>query len=1740
MSIEQLKNSLQAFKGHITRAINNCTSVISSDVDKFKLETSISFLESKWPGYDQAYMALEAAIISDGTGIALSSVQEDYYAVWENYQNNLVKFKSCLQNASGTRDTRVHAELTKSEKPKLPTLKLPTFAGDYTEFDSFFDQFQAQIGQREDLAPVTKLQYLKAQLKGGALDLIKDIPSISDNYKHAIDALREMYGDEDKIKRGILSKILDLDSPGHNKNDLETFKISLINLTRALKDKEDYSNCEWIIAYLFQRKLSKATIQQLYLKYGKNYFTIEEMKEGIGNIVSHMECEGQITKKRVNAVATGNKVSKSDIGTYSAQKSLDDQKVNGNKVKSVKNKHCCIYCTSNHYTSECDKYSTVSARQSRLQELKRCSKCISNQHSSENCKLVLVTCKKCGKGKHHTALCVTKVNRNSFVEEPTQHSHQTVMSVKSETITSTALPTATMEVCNERNKQKIYTRAFFDQGSQCTFIKENLVNKLQLNVVGTIKLAMSGFLHTKDYEEYKVVRPVVRLGNRKKRIKAVVLEKLPDKIRVPGLVNATRILEAGNIKLADTLTSDVIEGIEMVIGGDFYGDFITGLSSYANIKLNKSSGGHLIFGQITNNQSSSSTNNQSALVARLCTQEIPNQIEQLLEEKIPVHKLWDLDTIGICPNEPAPEDRLAYQSYIDTVEYRDNKYHVRLPWKVNTPSLPSNYSMALGQLKTLTSALQSRDEVKMYHDIIKSQLDNDFIEMVPRASPQDKCHYLPHHGVKKDSVTTPLRIVFNCSAKRGNNPSLNDCLMTGPSLTEKLGDVLLKFRINQHAYSADISKAFLRIGLQEPDRDFTRFLWYENPETLDQPCTYRFKSVLFGATSSPFLLQATIDHHLKKSGNTYKDLIAQNFYVDNFQGTVSDQEELFSIYENANSLLTDANLPLRMWVSNNPVLNQRIEEDFQDYKVPATTNLLGLHWDAYNDKIIIKPPAIEDLGSLSKRKLLSLVASVFDPLGLLSPITIRGKMLIREAWQQNLGWDDQLPPSFESEWIKLKTDLLKLDCLSFNRNIGQDEEKCTLHVFNDASSKAYGAVAYLTVNGESNILTSKARVTPMKTRSLPQLELTAIQIGTRLARYITTTLKSVDIENVYIWSDSEVALQWIRNGNSNIVYVKNRVSKISCDASGFKFHYVPSNSNPADLLSRGASFTTISESSLWKNGPSWLSFPDTWPNQKENVASINTLTETTDPTPIFNASEISSLSKIINITKYVFTFLKRVKPSLQLTSPMKYWLHRVQQEQFRNEYDYLSTQTNTNGKSCLVKSLGLYIDPDTDLIHCRGRLLHSELTTSTKFPILLPRRSWLTTLLIERAHKQTLHGGVADTLSLLREQYWLPKGRQVVKTILKKCLVCKVIEGRVLKQPGPPALPKERVIHKEPFQTVGVDYTGCITLKNPADNSLDKYYVCMFTCATTRAIHLELARDLSAQTFLNILRRFVARRSSPRLIISDNATNFKGTSNFLKDLFSQQCVQDHLNHHDIEWKFIPPRAPWMGGFYERLIGVVKNCIRKVLYKRKISEDELHTILTEVEMRINNRPLTYVDDDINNPQPLTPSHLIHGRRLQPMPSEIEDKGNDPDYLNEEKLRTRYSYIYNRIKHWEKVWRKEYLLSLREKFYGAQPPKQERTLKEGDIVIVETDGARDSWPLGKITALHPDKAGIIRVVEVMSRGTTALKTLDKLIPLEMSCDIYHSKEDDTVDPQNRRRDASVQAQQAIRVLCTRNLV
>ena len=1211
------------------------------------------------------------------------------------------------------------------------------------------------------------------------------------------------------------------------------------------------------------------------------------------------------------------------------------------------------------------------------------------------------------------------------------------------------------------------------------------------------------------------------------------------KLTIKGYKETADFLKSNNIKLADeNIQSDTVGPIPLIIGADYYSRFVGKAQIKHGVQTLNTAGGKLLIGPLLykdNKQSNKIadpvfvTSLQSTLVARIGTQIAPNEISDIIEEgNIPIHKLWDLDTIGINPEAPNIEDQMTQEYYNNTVEYKDNQYWVRLPWKLNAPSLPTNYTNARGQLIHMWSKLRKKESMLLKYDqIIKSQLENKFIEKVEEPVNHNIGHYLPHHAVKKDSVTTPIRVVFNCSSKaskQGN--SLNDCLYTGPNLTENLINVLVKFCVNPYAIVADISKAFLRIGLKEEDRDFTKFLWPKNPNEVNSPLeVYRFKSVLFGSCSSPFLLCTTLQHHFNKAGCPE---LGRAFYMDNLQCTTKTEDEAVALYKKANKESLAANMPLQSWNTNSVKLQNLLKEERHDIKLPEIQNLLGLLWDVRGDKIGLNPPQYPSQ-NLTKRTLLSQVSLLFDPLGIISPITIRGKILIQEAWKERLDWDTVLPEYYSLEWGKIKEDCILGTKLAIPRQIDTSKnDNLQLHIFCDASAKAYGVAAYSVTDNHSELIMSKTRVAPIKPRTLPQLELTAVEMGTRLATYLLeiTGINHAEtnpnagedpvgntkenrgrkplFRKVVIWTDSEICLHWISKNENRTPYIKNRVEKILSTQNNYVYNHISTKENPADLLTRGVMFSKLIKEPIWFKGPQWITTEENWPDQKSYDDVAVNITEAADNNSLpkklaMDITKYSSFRKLINTTSYVFQFITKQTGRI-MSDPIKFWIKHQQAEYFPEVSKIL--EKGSISKNKLIKDLGLYMD-DAHIIRCRGRIKNAELPLESKHPVLLPKMGHLTKLIIKEAHQITLHGGLGDTLAQIRKSYWIPKGRQAVKASLKECNICRRYEARPLSYPGPPNLPQERVTLTRPFEVTGVDYTGAITITGEADVP-KKVYICLFTCASTRAVHLEVAEDLSSETFLQLFRTFAARRSCPRIIISDNATNFVGTAPFITDIMNDPKVRQALTNRQCHWKFVTPRAPWQNGFTERMIGIVKNCLRKTLHRAKVNLKELRTVITEIETRVNNRPLTYLDDASIDLEAITPSHLLHGRRLEPFPSiNVQEYCTDPTIDDRAQyLRDSYCHRNKLLQRWERHWAEDYLVSLREKFYGAQQPENANSLQVNDIVLVKTDQRRSDLPLARILNLYPDKNGIIRTAEILVKGQRTLRTINNLIPLECS--------------------------------------
>ena len=345
----------------------------------------------------------------------------------------------------------------------------------------------------------------------------------------------------------------------------------------------------------------------------------------------------------------------------------------------------------------------------------------------------------------------------------------------------------------------------------------------------------------------------------------------------------------------------------------------------------------------------------------------------------------------ILPESFFPSERETISLVRSNMHQSESGYIVRLPFKDDTrPSV--NYRNTRGQLNHLVQRAENDEQFgQHYSRVVSTYVEKELIEQIPNHPAEG--HYMPHHGVFKKSATTPLRIVFNASSKPNEGKSLNDCLLTGPSLTAKLHEILVQFRQGTHAATADISKAFHRIIVEPEHRKFLKFLWQnlESHELL----TYQFKVVLFGATCSPYLLQETLQTHLSQNaeGNKFVD----KFYVDNYMNTYDNQDELVTDKVTLDNVKNQASMPLQEWVSNNEHFNSLYQ-----LAVPVTQNVLGISWNPNTDNmnIVVGEKLVqEDSWRYTKCKVLSLVSSIYDSLGWVSPLTVPGKMFIQTLWK---------------------------------------------------------------------------------------------------------------------------------------------------------------------------------------------------------------------------------------------------------------------------------------------------------------------------------------------------------------------------------------------------------------------------------------------------------------------------------------------------------------------------------------------------------------------------------------------------------------------------------------------------------------------------------------------------------------------------------------------------------------------
>ncbi|CAI5682672.1 unnamed protein product [Oreochromis niloticus] len=1750
--MERTKRKRGTIRGATTRLVHQIDSEMAKpDPDTDHLSTLLEMLSAKELSLYALDSEIERKTALDDLEMEIESAEEykERIILSKSRARRIIKrTEDCRERAAHQRVSDASSSHSSAQRAsvKLPKLIIHKYDGDASLWQEFWSQYEAVIHHNDALCKREKFTYLKTYLTGQAAKAVAGLMLTDENYDNAIELLQNRFGRKDVVISAHMSKLLNL-TPVKKSSDVHALRQLYDECEIQIRSLESLGVVSESYGSLLCPILLKMIPDDIALEYsrqrnGDEEWKVSEMVTFLQKEVQSRERALQMTKS-YNPQKTENKLYKPPFSDVRFKR--PSIQATAALYTASQKQNTCIFCECEDHKSEnCPNNDTLQ-RKDKLRRMGRCFVCLGQKHIARFCKIKNVSCEKCGR-RHHVAVCS---GERVDVQAPSQ---------PEEAVVSSVLPHSARVKPGEQNTVLLQTakvwiegpsgrrvaRCLLDGGSQRSFIHETLVKSLNLPVIRQETLTLHTFGSSFPTRSQRSIVKVM-LQNIWDPSQSIVIEAVETPqvcsaiMKVPG-EQIQHELKKRRLQLADFPGSNEEPELAILIGADYYWQIVTGRVERLTETLValESTFGWSVQGPVS-----------ASTVTEATCMFIPCEEEQLLSKQLKA--FWEIESLGITNEKTKnPEDDEALQMFERTTMFKDGRYQVELPWRPERVELSDNYRVAKKRLEGLSK--RSKKDVTLfsrYNQVVEDYLDQNIAEEVtPNSDTDSVMYYMPHHAVlREDKATTKLRVVFDASSHEEGCLSLNDCLFTGPNLNPDLLSVLLRFREHEIAFLADIKQAFLQIRLAERDRDAVRFLWFSGAprgEVNDHLRILRMTRVVFGVTPSPFLLAATIQRHLKQYETSQPQVvntIRESLYVDDFISSTRTVEEAYLITTNAKEILAAAGMELCKWMTNSAELRQKWEKSSTNFMMAPETNavalkVLGLVWRPDPDDFTF------DLSSLvrlltekkgTKRSVLQSSARIYDPLGFLNPFTIRVKCMFQAMWERGLSWDEELPPDLAQEWQQWCSELTQLHQLAIPRwyqiNMQQEsKDGLELHVFCDASERAYSAVAYLqgkTREGETtmSLVASKVRVAPLKKMTLPRLELMGAVIGARLANNLIISLK-MEQAQIKMWTDSMITLQWICSSAQRWKpFVANRVTEIQTLTSPSSWSHVPGKANPADLPTRGQSVEALLQNQLWWNGPSFLVSEDRiHESEDQNISdemnvelksshqvaihfAANDICE-----PILKLESYSKLKRVLRVTAWIRRFIANAKTTMrpkmqgeltanELLDAEKYWIKVAQRHSFHQEVQRLKIGKPMMNDS-RIQELKPFLDED-ELLSVGGRLQQSDFTFREQHPWILPNKHRFSELLIQDCHTRVMHSGVRDTLVQIRERYWIIRARQLVKNIVTRCTVCKRFKAKAGRQLTAP-LPRDRISESPPFEVTGVDFAGPLYVKT--EDSVKRSYIALFTCAVTRAVHLELVSDQSTETFLLALKRFIARRGLCRVIYSDNARTFKRADQDLKELW--KTIKDpHLleffSERGITWKFIAERAAWWGGFWERLVRSVKICLKKVLGRASLHFEEMCTVLAEVEATLNSRPLTFVHNEVNEPQPLTPAHFLVGKRLTSLPPKSIPKDTHHPTANKEDITRRWRYRQKLMTNFWNTWRRDYLLELRSAHRcDASKPTP---LKLGDVVLIGHDNLpRQVWKLGRIEEMFPGRDGLVRSCLVRTTtGTLLRRPIQLLYNLEL---------------------------------------
>ncbi|XP_062711079.1 uncharacterized protein LOC134289096 [Aedes albopictus] len=908
----------------------------------------------------------------------------------------------------------------------------------------------------------------------------------------------------------------------------------------------------------------------------------------------------------------------------------------------------CAACQQAHFLFQCDFFRNQTPHQ-RFDLVKRnnlCINCIKATHQARNCSSG--SCKYCQK-KHHTLLHlpssaslitteapphnrsyttipnlnlshspsvplnsdpdVTSVNRSISLPSPSVFAPRlpspgtvTPPSTSCQTVTpskvdenTVILFTALVNIHDNHGTRQM-ARALLDSGSQSSFISESLCQRLSLNRT-KINMPVNGIGQSIVNVRYAVsVNISSRFSAQHFPLDCLVLPKLT--VNLPTkTVNISSWRIPKHLPLADPQFFQC-HGIDLIIGAELLPFILQPEQIHFDDQLpplQKTSFGYVFSGKVP----TSATTPVTCLVSTF-----DNLDAQ-------VKKFWEVENFdtGKCFSA---EEQLCEAHFVSThCRNSEGRYVVRLPVREELlPSIGDTWSTAARRFSAVERRFRSDETLhKSYAEFMEEYERLGHMEevMTRVALPQ---YFLPHHAViRPESSTTRIRVVFDGSSKSSNQLSLNDLLLTGPTVQPPMLCTVINFRFHRFVMKADVEKMFRQILVHPDDRNLQQIAWRKSE---NEPLKiYRLNTVTYGTSCAPFLSTRVLNQLADDEGRDFPlaaAIIKEDCYIDDVLTGATTIEALLDANKQLNGLFARGGFSLRKWSANHPSILEQIPDDLKEDQTSleldrsSSIKTLGLLWFPKEDNFGFKVPELQTISKLTKRTVLSEMSSLFDPLGLVGPVVASAKMFVQQLWQEKLDWDEELQEPLRSWWLSFRTSISSIRNLRVPRWVfGENVKQFELHCFVDASSKGYGACIYAVSGSSSTILTSnlliaKSRVAPVSGYSTPRLELCAAVLGSQLADNICKATKFAS--KITFWSDSSIVLHWISSSSSSWkIFVSNRVAEVQKLSEGAQWRHVPTQENPADRLSRGMQPEDIEDDMLWWHGPSFLLEPPSgWPD----------------------------------------------------------------------------------------------------------------------------------------------------------------------------------------------------------------------------------------------------------------------------------------------------------------------------------------------------------------------------------------------------------------------------------------------------------------------------------------------------------------------------------------------------------------